>query len=53
MSTDGPDACYVHVPAQRATVSISVVSDNTAVVDPGTKALAIAPDVVRHLPAPA
>jgi hypothetical protein len=30
ISTDGPDACYLHVPAQQATVSISVVSDSTA-----------------------
>jgi hypothetical protein len=51
ISTDGPDACYLHVPAQQATVSISVVSDNTAVVDTCAKAMAIAPDVVRYLPA--
>jgi hypothetical protein len=53
ISTDGPETCYVTVPAERATVSISITSNSTAVVDPCAKAMTVAADVVvRYLPEP-
>lgn len=51
-SMDGPLTCYLMIPAQKATVSVSVTSDNPKVVDPCGKANALAPDVANYLPPP-
>jgi len=48
ISTDGRQTCYVTVPAERATVSIGITSNSTAVVDPCAKAMTVAPEVASQ-----